>query len=292
MAELIPSDLAICVREALRDGSVAPWFPQLTPQLVDTAWRRLLDDTGLTWASYGTARLSRLQPNTARQVIVSMDLSPLLGVDGGEIAIELLPDDVGQQYGGQEVRFFSADEIIRFGLVNHVLEALRTLGSVHSLLRSVCNLVRVLHLIDPQNDEVDISFSEPSLPFSAFVSIPGPAADFLELRLAEAILHEAMHLQLTLVEKVVPLLSASPAATFFSPWRNEYRSSHGLLHALYVFRVIYTFLGAGPFAGPSIALYAEKRRETISRQLEEVRDFRQCRDLTIDGASFVERLLG
>ena len=49
-----------------------------------------------------------------------------------------------------------------------------------------------------------------------------------------------MHLQLSLVERVVPLV-LSQRKMYYSPWRDEVRNSEGILQALYVFGVIRLF---------------------------------------------------
>lgn len=293
MEEAITNDLATRIQKALRDTSAPPWVPAFTAELADTAWCKLADDLGLTRASYGTTRVLRREPRGARQVVAVIGVPLQDGASPDVIAVELLPEDLAERCGGREVRFFMADEVPGTHVSSRVEEALEILGGVPTLLPTVCSLVRALHLIDPMDDEVDISFSEPDLPFSAFVSVPGPSAVAGGLRVAEALLHEAMHLQLTLAEAVVPLVMPS-GRTFFSPWRNEYRTAQGVLHALYVFRVIDTFLDAARFEGAALAplrRHADERRATIARQMCEIRDFRECADLTADGAAFVDRLL-
>jgi len=226
-------------------------------------------------------------------VVASFDVPSADGAGRDVIPVELLPEDLARRCAGPDVRFFEAEEIHRGGVFGCVEEALEILGGVPTMLSTVGSLVRALHLIDPANDEVDISFSEPGLPFSAFISVPGPSAGAGALRVAEALLHEAMHLQLTLVEAIVPLVKHTEG-TYFSPWRNEYRTAQGVLHALYVFRVIDTFLGSAPFKGPALApsrCHTAERRATIASQVQKIRDFRTCADLTADGTAFVDRLL-
>jgi HEXXH motif-containing protein len=206
----------------------------------------------------------------------------------------LLPEDLARHYAGSDVRFFGAEEILEAAVSECIEEALEILRSVPTVLSTISSLVRALHFIDPEDDEVDVSFSEPGLPFTAFISVPGPDAAAGALRVAEALLHEAMHLQLTFVESVVPLVNPTES-TYFSPWRNEYRTAQGILHALYVFQVIDTFLAAAPFEDPTLApsrRHAAERRATIARQVRKIRNFRASEDLTEDGEAFVGRLFG
>ena len=294
MAEATADDLAAQVRGALRDPDTPLWLPDLSVALADTAWRKLDQGLRLTRASYGTARVLRRDPGASRQVVISLDIPSPAEARGNAIPIELLPQNLALEYAGPEVRFFEAEEILGLGVAARVREALEILGAVPTVLPTVCSLIRSLHLIDPADDEVDVSFSEPGLPFSAFVSVPGPGAIAGGLRIAEALLHEAMHLNLTLVEAIVPLVMPTERA-YFSPWRNEYRTAQGVLHALYVFRVIDAFLGEASYESPDLGpshSHARERRATIARQIREIQDFRNCVDLTPDGAAFVDRLLG
>jgi HEXXH motif-containing protein len=293
MAEATSDDLAARVRGALHDTSAPPWLPELTADLVELGWRKLGRDLNLTRATYGTARLLRRDVGEVRQAVASVEVPSPDGAVRDAIPIELLPKDLARRCAGPDVRFFGAEEILGDGVSVRVEKALELLGTVPTVLPTVCSLVRALHLIDPADDEMDISFSEPGLPFSAFVSVPGPGAVAGALRVAEALLHEAMHLQLTLAEAVVPLVTPTEK-TYYSPWRNEYRTVQGVLHALYVFRAIDAFLGAVPFENLALApsrCHAIERRATIARQVREIRDFRECSELTSDGAAFVVRLL-
>jgi hypothetical protein len=293
MVETVTEDIAGRVLGALRDTSAPLWLPGLTGNLADSAWRKLGRDLQLTRASYSTARMLRRDPEGPRRVVAYLDVPSCDGASCEAIPIELLPEDLACGYESPDVRFIETEEILRGGVFSRVEEALKILGGVPSLLSTVSLLIRALHLIDPADDEIDVSFSEPALPFSAFVSVPGSNAVAGALRVAEALLHEAMHLQLTLLEAFVPLVKPGER-TYFSPWRNEYRTPQGVLHALYVFRVIDAFLSTKPLEGQGRLAwlhYARERRGTIARQVQEVHDFRECVDLTADGVAFVERLL-
>ena len=293
MLQTAPRDLTKRIRTALRKKSEPPWIPTLTPELAETAWRKLGSDLGLTRANYGTANVALGDSVEPPQVVSTFDFPSRDGTYREAIQVELLPKDLARRWAGPEVRFYEAAKLLGPEVSRCVEEALKILDAVPTLLPTVCCLVRSLHLLDPDDDEIDISFSEPWLPFSAFVSVPGPGATAGALRVAEALLHEAMHLQLTLVEAVVPLVVPS-GSTYFSPWRREYRPAQGVLHALYVFKVIDAFLEGVSFEEPSLTQsrrLARERRVTIARQVLEIHDFRGCADLTPDGAALVDRLL-
>jgi HEXXH motif-containing protein len=169
------------------------------------------------------------------------------------------------------------------------------LADVPSLLTTLCFLIRALHLhlFVSGDDETDISFSEPNLPISVFISVPGPGAIATELRIAEALIHEAVHLQLIFIESIVPLVKLGER-TCFSPWKNEYRTPQGVLHALYDFRVIDAFLdltSRNSLHGLTPLGYVQERRATIARQVQENQSFGNCDDLKLEGSAFAERLL-
>lgn len=284
-------NLGIRVKRALQDTHGPLWFPELTADLANAAWIHLERDVGLRPDSYGTARLIDRDPSGARQIEALVSLSSEDSGNRRDIPVELLPSGVARRWAGPGVRFLNSDEIL--GAQDCVQDALRILDSVPSVGPTICSLARSLHLFDTGDDEVDRSFSEPGLLFSIFVSIPGPDSVARELRVAEAILHEVMHLQLTLVEAFVPLVG-NTEKTYFSPWRDEYRTAQGVLHALYVFRLIDAFMGALSLDGPSYVAssrHAQARREMIAHQVQEISEFRDCTDLTDDGVAFVERLL-
>ena len=202
----------------------------------------------------------------------------------------MLPADIARQFVGNDVQFLEAHKVV--GTVAAQLEeALNLLNLVPTVWPTVCMLVRSLHIIDPGGDETDVSFSDPTVPFSIFVSVPGIWSEEAVLRVAEAILHEAMHLQLTLVDRVVPLVLPQQLM-YYSPWRDEERDSEGILQALYVFGVIRSYLRSIPVQRTNTANdYVVDRIAQINRQIEQAQGFRGCDELTPEGVALVARLL-
>ena len=76
------------------------------------------------------------------------------------------------------------------------------------------------------------------MPGRIFISIP-TSSDVRNLRVAEAIVHEAMHLNLTNLERVTELVRYNQPQ--ISPWRAELRPAAGLLHGIYVFSCVSLF---------------------------------------------------
>ncbi|MFI0397498.1 MAG: aKG-HExxH-type peptide beta-hydroxylase [Thiolinea sp.] len=95
-------------------------------------------------------------------------------------------------------------------------------------------LIRSLHIIKSTNKDNDVSFSDPKLPFSVFISIPTLDSKHYIERLVENIIHESLHLQLTLIEKHETLYNVNQHK-IYSPWKNEPRNNVGIMHAVYVF---------------------------------------------------------
>jgi HEXXH motif-containing protein len=102
-----------------------------------------------------------------------------------------------------------------------------------------------------------------------------------------------MHLQLTLIEQIVPLILFNNRQ-YFSPWRGEYRPTQGILHALYVFRVIDEFL-KGLLVLSSYHSDEEHkihmRRNEIAKEICRINSFQYCPDLTPLGSTFVQHLI-
>ena len=175
---------------------------------------------------------------------------------------------------------------------NCLQEAVNLLPYEPTLQTTIAALVRVCHVLKA-DDDYDVSHSDPQVPFSIFISVPRRRRPNDALRVIESIVHEAMHLQLTLIESELPLVDRS-VATHFSPWKGTCRSPQGVLHALYVFRVIDKYferLQTHSMLSVADVSYITGRREEISQQIDEIRTFGGSPDLTSRGSDVVRRLL-
>lgn len=287
------SDLVAQVTAALRNPDDSPWLPGLAAGLAERSWSDLYRDTGLTPSEYGTERVMARDRNAPRK-IVSVISSALSDRDCGQgFQIEVLDRDTASPYEESGVKFYSEDEIKGENMAERIVEAVNILKSIPTLFRTVGDLVRSIHLIDAGDGDYDVSFSEPNIPFSIFVSVPRSYSQYGALRIAEAILHEAMHLQLTLIERVVTLINPSNTE-YFSPWRREYRTAQGVLHALYVFRVIDCFFGEvlnRKLIASKYFDYLHERKNEIASQANWIKEFSDCPELTDLGKIFVKRLI-
>lgn len=144
-------------------------------------------------------------------------------------------------------------------------EAADALGSVEGLLDTLGLLVRTVHLLEAPIG-YDVSHSDPELPFSICISLPQPGETDGVLRLAEAILHESMHLQLTMIELQVPLI-ADDLECAYSPWKHEVRPIGGLLHGLYVFAVIHQVCERWVGWQDEWIRYGQRRRAEIEKEV-------------------------
>ena len=103
----------------------------------------------------------------------------------------------------------------------------------------------------------------------------------------------AVHLQLTMIEAMEPLVSRADESAF-SPWQQNLRPIGGVLHALYVFTVIYAHYQAVreiPSLTPAEKEFVDKRRREIIDEVRNVGDLTAGSGLTIEGQVLFRRLL-
>ena len=228
------------IEASLANRQCPLWFPELSPKLARLAWESLGRDVGLTPLSYGTVRVLARDPTAPKNVFSRLPFPQLSNARPTHFLIELLEGSAARQYEELGLNFATGDEIAENGAVDCIRDAMSILGRVPSLLKTIVQLIKVVHIVRSQGDDYDVSHSDPRVPFSIFVSVPSRRSPYHSVRVAESILHEAMHLQLTLVEKVVPLVRPSDDQ-FWSPWKGPNRTPNGILHGLYVFQVINEF---------------------------------------------------
>lgn len=286
-------DLSERIRASIENPKSDPWFPELTPELTASAWDKLSGEIGLTPDSYGTARVLSRVAAGPRDIVRSLETCQPNCGKAPSISIEALPPEVALRYHKASITFYSPEETLNTPVLTCLDDALNIINRVPSLLRAVAALVRSIHVIKPKDLNNDVSFSEPEVPFSIFVSVPEKRVENDALRVAEAIVHEAMHLQLTAIEKLVPLVNRT-RDKYFSPWRMTYRPAQGILHALYVFGVIEEFLNqltSRTNSANHVRQYADARRADIGSQINAIERFQYAPDLTSMGLCFVTNLL-
>lgn len=283
-------DLKEKIKVSIENPNGDLWFPELTASLAARAWDGLYRDIGVTRDTYGTDRVLLRRLSAPRQVITCLETCRSACATASAISVEGLSSECVSQYQKQSVCFYSLGEILNTSVLSCIEDAMVIINQVPSLMRTVANLVRSLHLIKPEREDYDVSFSEPQVPFSIFVSVPEKRISNDALRVAESIVHEVMHLQLTLIESVQTLVNRK-GGEYFSPWRQEQRNAQGLLHGLYVFRVVAEFLRELNVSDCSELDHVSGRRSEIAAEINQIRLFSDCSELTSMGSAFVGRLL-
>jgi len=190
-------------------------------------------------------------------------------------ALERLPAAVRSRFEGLVFATEPAP-----GTAAAIAQAVARLAPAAGVRAAVGALVRAVHVLAARPG-YDCSHSDPGLPFSIFVSVPMGERD-AELRLAESILHETMHLQLSLIERETPIVQGD-AALLYSPWQDRARPVAGLVHGLYVFACILDWFDAIERAAslaPGERDYFARRRADIRGEIGQVADLPQAAGLT------------
>lgn len=137
------------------------------------------------------------------------------------------------------------------------------------------SLIKSIHLLKTDNDYNDISFSDPNLPYTIFINLPDINLNNWLERTVENLIHETMHLLLSLLEKKYDFY-LSTNKKIYSPWKHEPRNNKGILHAVYVFSHLKKFWEK--VYSSEKTSFSKKRIEEIQKQLsllkiEELTDF-------------------
>jgi HEXXH motif-containing protein len=240
------------IRQALHAGGQL-WYPGLAAGLIE-AFEDEQRREGWSRERYGTWRWMVGDAEAAR-----LELG-VVGAGSHEWIVEALPSGAGHDL--PPLGESPAPEVA--ARIQGAVER----ASIDGLAESLGRIARSCHVLAAE-PEYDVSHSTPELPMSIFFSVPSMEERHAELRLAESIIHEAMHLQLTFIESSVPLVK-STAATAFSPWKQSERPVGGLLHGLYVFAVIHEVLLALAADDAEAHEYAETRCPEIAREIAAV----------------------
>ena len=158
-------ELAEKIKLSIEDSDTALWFPNLTTHLADFGWHQLENEIGLTSSDYGTARIIADNINAPLQIIPFKNKS-------SQISIELLSKEFADKYFDSQISFYSESELTELSVLGCLAEAIELIKTFPELWEIVQTLVKSLHLIKLEDDNYDVSFREPHIPFSIFVSIP------------------------------------------------------------------------------------------------------------------------
>ncbi|MDW3681612.1 HEXXH motif-containing putative peptide modification protein [Cupriavidus sp. CV2] len=272
------NDLTALILDRITDPSVRLWWPGLAGRLVDD----LSQKRGFDRRSYSTSAWIT-QGTVSSQRLFAMRNTRRIRT---QAVVEVLPSSLQQRYEVPGCRFWKVDELEQGAALDLLASSLDEIAVVPELSDTVGQLAHRIHLLMPNDDAYDVNFSEPELPLSIFVSIPLQPLKHMRWRVAEAIVHEAGHLQLSLVERVVPLI-ASPQAQYYSPWRKAARSVNGVLHGLYVFGMIAEWMTRS--SAPTS--HVRQRLADINQEARQLADFPEASGLTDIGAALARSIL-
>lgn len=234
------------------------WDPVAPAVLRQTA----LNDTS-EWHSYSTARfMDGAQP----RILHALDIS--VGPLDSRLSLELLVATAAKRWRSLGLEFASEAEISDMRFLETLGSSLDLIRLVPPLYGTVAGSCRSLHVLLVSRMGYDVSFSDPSLPFSIFVSCPAHAEHNRAERLAESLVHEALHLQLSLIERVEPIIiNGGHEQPVSSPWREGERSLSGLLHAIYVFGNLRQFWMRLASHSPGVSSFAQGRVAAIENEM-------------------------
>ena len=267
------------------------WDCETTKLLVRQEWTVLRKQFSWIPDDYNTAGFVLNDPKfVPSKSIVSQWLNP------NQIYLEApCPGELNEYYAKNDLSLVDRDDLHSINAVQKLDDALRLLDSVPNLIQSVSQLIRVIGVVKATSLDEDVSYSHPEVPFSIFVSVCKDRSMQSSVRVAESILHEAMHLRLSLIQKVVALLNpvGQDWEQYLSPWRREGRPVNGVLHGIFVFRAILEFFRAlvHSHIDNRVAEHSVGRMKEISSQLVQVREFYKSPGLNVTGAALARQLL-
>ena len=253
----------------------------------------ILMPLGLDFQSYSTARMIARDARETRRIIGNVD--PPARMKGGLVLVECLSIRAGSELDAMGLSLQRVDESTVSEEVDILRQAWHFTHAVWpELSSSIEHLVRCIHLLKAPSHDVDCSFSTPDLPFSVFLSVPDQGSQARIERVVEALVHETMHLQLSLLERRIQFVESNvPGAVAFSPWRNGERNVQGVLHALYVFVIVLRLWRLVVQKSPSglDRRFGEARVRAISDEVEIAQHLLAAPGITNEGRKLVRQLL-
>lgn len=264
------------------------WNTELAKLLVEHKWKEL--------------SLTNTSKNPYKYSIVS---SINNGVHHKEVSIPLYENDNGiklvlpsaipvsfYEVHGLELAAIDKSSDTEIAKVKNALAVLKQVPEVYPFINTI---VKSIQILKAEDSETDISYSHPDIPFSIFFSLCEEDSLISDLRVAESILHETMHLYLTLIENQNDLIILGSKETFYSPWRDEERPMRGVLHGLFVFRAIKdlynSLIADSQINSKEGRKFVNNRVSEIEEEISMLVNFPECSDLTTFGKSFSMLLL-
>jgi len=279
----------VSVLMACLEQSSPLWNVEITKRLVEEKWEELKNQNSWDPDNYSTAGFLLGDASlAAERFAIPIDL------DTEDIYIEIPSQEhLSIFYKENGLELYTKDELDSLESIKILNNAFTTISTVRPIFNCVTTLVRAIQILKPGDPDNDVSYSHPNIPFSIFVSICDKQTEETTLRIAESIIHEAMHLQLTLIENHIELVKPNSTDNYYSPWRDEKRPARGVLHGLYVFRVVLDFFRelASSHGNNRVVEYANGRIKEIKTQFIHVRDFYKLPAFNATGAQLAQQLV-
>ncbi len=194
------------------------------------------------------------------------------------------PRDVASHVARQRLTAIAATSIDP-ALCLRAQQMVERCGNLADVVR---NVAQEIHLLEAEPG-YDVSHSEPCWLHRVLVSVPDRLDEVGALRFTEGLIHEAMHLELTLLENEQALVR-NPTDTMPSPWREEPRPIGGVLHGLYVFSCLYAaFAMVADSTDAEGAVHIEGRLHDISEEIRSIDLSRLSAGLTPLGCGLANR---
>jgi hypothetical protein len=263
-----------------------PWDMRVPKGLGELGARTVLSPLGLSRDNYSTGRLLAKSLSPERNIIGTIHIGEgnLMTCEGFDIRTS----DYARSRG-----LMATDP----AEVPHRLEQVQNavadvLSLVPSVLQPVSQLAWNFHLINAEGDDYDASYSDPAVPFSMFFSASPHKERRTLMRIAENIVHETMHLQLSLFEAMCPLVDPNVQWTLFSPWKQSQRQTQGIVHGLYVFKVLKWMWEQIVLSSTLLEdrSFATARIKSIDEELASVRGIELSPALTVSGKILVDAI--
>jgi hypothetical protein len=136
--------------------------------LAKPRWSKLSTDYGIEESNYGTVRLLEGSPLADRKIVGRLR-RPILD-DRPQIVIESLGPEITLRYRESGLEFYPPTSLDSSFLTN-LNSAIELISNVPDAAVAVSSVLSVIHILKPDILEYDVSYSEPSLPFSIFVGV-------------------------------------------------------------------------------------------------------------------------
>ena len=278
----MPSDIRDAVRSVLAQ-SAQPWFPGLSKCITTQAWNRFARNE-ISTLSYGTHRWLENNPAAEFFILATLDLGA-----SHQCRIEALPATTQLRYENYGLAFATTISISNIETIRSAFTAIASVPNLHPI---IADYLRILHVLKSPAANFDVSYSDPKVPFSIFVSVPSYNSNG-RMRLAESIIHECMHLQLTLIDTEIPLVGDHTALAY-SPWQRTTRPLYGVLHGLYVHAVInscFDVLSRDSSLSSNERAHIVKRQIQIAKEVQQVANIDTEKGLTNAGRRLASNVL-